>query len=97
LIQAGAIKDTYPDDALRLLQMLLDEYPDRIFLASTYLTMAQCYIVQKQSERAIECFRKALQFAQREHSGFRYHAKLGLVTNPNRGTVQQLKRISELK
>ncbi len=176
-IKADAVKDKYPNEAIKLLQIVLDEYPQRIFIAITYKTMAECYICLKNSEKAIEYFRKtlafekefpnvitvvhfdfpmyvvrnkltdyysevldvlcnvadrydryvsfpiqgyklhaalaiicdhfqqraeakqhakvALDFAKKKHSGFRYHAALGLVDKPDQKIFAQLKKISQ--
>lgn len=176
-IKAGIIKDKCPNEAIKLLQIVLDEYPERIGIAVTYETIAECYICLKNSEKAIEYFRKtlafekefpnvitavhfnfpmyvvrnrltdyysealdvlcnladrydryvifpihgyrlhaalaifcdhfkqkeeakqhakvALDFAKKEHSGFRYHATLGLVDKPDRRIFEQLKQISK--
>ncbi len=176
-IKAGAIKDISPNEAIKLLQIMLDDYPERIGIAVTYEMMAECYICLKNSEKAIEYFRKtlafekefpnvitavhfnfpmyvvtnsltdyysealdvlcnladrydrfvifpiqgyklhavlaiicdhfkqreeakqharvALDFAKKEHSGFRYHATLGLVDKPDRRIFAQLKKISK--
>lgn len=79
LIQAGAIKECYPDEAFRLLQILLDEYPARTWLALAYLTMANCHVIKNQPEQAVECFRNALQ-QEKDFPNVRTNAWLDYAT-----------------
>ncbi len=59
-IQASYIETKYPEVALRLLCLIINEYPEPFELAPTYLQKAHCLIALSKPDKAIECFRKVL-------------------------------------
>ena len=60
-IQATYLDDKYPETALRLLDMVIEEYPEPFELAQTYLQKAHCLITLGRSDEATPWFRKVLE------------------------------------
>ncbi len=60
-IQACHLEDKYPEVANHLLDKLLDEFPEKTQLASTYLQKAMLMVRFMRNKEAIEYFRKAIQ------------------------------------
>lgn len=60
-IQASYLQDEYPNEALKLLAKIREEYPEPFELSSTYLQIAECLIAIGRKEESISWFRKVLE------------------------------------
>lgn len=60
-IQALYIQKECPEDALKLLEMVREEYPEPGQLSSTFLQTAECLVSLGRKEEAIEWYRKVLE------------------------------------
>jgi len=65
-IQATYLEEKYPAEAIQLLTMVINEYPEQTQLAQSYLQMARCQIKLNKTESVIDYFRRALNYEQ-EH------------------------------
>lgn len=69
-IQASYLQNVgLVDEALQLLQRLYDEWPDNSQLATAYWQEANCYLLKKELDAAIEAYRKC--FRAEEDNDFR--------------------------
>jgi tetratricopeptide (TPR) repeat protein len=69
-------------------------FPTERYLANAILAVIEEY--RGRSDAAVAHARAALAETKVEHSGFRYHPDVGLVTNPDEQLVAELRRISAL-
>ena len=60
-IQAGYLEDKYPVESLRLLDMLVNDFPEQSQLSQTFLQKAHCFISISKNDEAINFFRKVLE------------------------------------
>ncbi len=67
-IQALYLQSEFPKEALKLLEMIIEEYPEPFELSSTYLQKAQCLVAMNQKQKAIPWFRKVLE-SEDENTG----------------------------
>ena len=69
-IQASYLQDAgLVDEALELLQRLYDEWPDKSQIATAYWQEANCYLLKKKLDAAIDAYRKC--FRAEEDNDFR--------------------------
>ena len=68
-IQAGYIESKYPEAALKLLDLVIEEYPEPFELAQTYLQKAHCLVALSRPDEAIEYFRKVLKQEEEYRNG----------------------------
>jgi len=65
-IQASYLQDAgLVDEALQLLEQLYDEWPDESQLATAYWQEANCYLLKKNVDKAIEAYRKCFRVEER--------------------------------
>jgi len=60
-IQAGYLEGKYPEEALKLLDILIEELPEPSELAQAFLQKAHCLIAFSRFDEAIKSFRKVLE------------------------------------
>jgi tetratricopeptide (TPR) repeat protein len=60
-IQAHYLQKEFPEEALKLLELIIEEYPEPFELSSTYLQKAQCLVAINQKLESLLWFRKVLE------------------------------------
>jgi len=60
-IQAGYLESKYPEESLRLLNILIEELPEPSELAQAFLQKAHCLISLSRFDEAVTFFRKVLE------------------------------------
>ena len=78
-VQAIYLQDEYPNDALELLSMIREEFPEPFELASTYLQTAQCLVSIGKKIESVEWFRKVLD-QEENHKGVQTQGYLDFPT-----------------
>jgi len=78
-IQASYLQEEYPEDALELLRMIREEFPEPFELSSTYLQTAQCLVALGKKNESIEWFRKVLD-QEESHKGVQTQGYLDYPT-----------------
>lgn len=95
-IQAYYLQKNYPDEALKLLEMIREEFPEPFELASTYLQTAQCLVALGKKEESIQWFRKVL-IQEEEHKGVQTTGYLDfptfIVTDERKELYSEAKKI----
>jgi hypothetical protein len=64
-IQAGYLEDDYPLEALKLLEILFNEYPEPSQLASAFLQKAHCLVSLSREDDSVEAFRDVLKYEEK--------------------------------
>ncbi|MFC0019522.1 tetratricopeptide repeat protein [Roseibacillus persicicus] len=67
-IQATYLEDEYPEIALRLIAMVIEEYPEPFELPQAFLQKAHCLIALGRTEDAILSFRKVFEHEEANSS-----------------------------
>ena len=95
-IQAIYLQDEYPENALQLLRMIREEFPEPSELASTYLQTAQCLVAVGKKGESIEWFRKVLD-QEETHKGVQTQGYLDypifIVTEEKKDLYSEAKQI----
>ena len=92
------MKNLYPEVC-----SVLDEFSEPeglVFPAGRFIYLAvraHMYENSDQMDEAISCAKGALEAAMATHSGFAFHAEVGLVRDPSQKLMQQLKRLASGK
>lgn len=64
-IQASYLQGNYPEEALELLNISQNDYPDPFFMSQIYFQKAKCMINLSRHEEAVELFRMTLQYEKK--------------------------------
>lgn len=74
-IQAGCLVEEYPDEAIKLLNILFQDYPEPIHLGIAYLILADCYRQKGMIQEAVNAYRASLE-AERKKPNIKTNAFL---------------------
>ena len=74
-IQADYLSKEYPESAIELCDIVLNDYPEESELSMTHYTKAKCYLKLKNDKEAIKSFRASIQ-AMRQYPNSKNYSYL---------------------